>query len=119
MTNIEEIADKIYDTCVYAMDYDLMGLTFSAPLLANAIRQRKEEIKDVTEDVFLALKEALKNNVLKLYEKNKKITEKEVTDVIKKMTRDDALLEMEETMKFMTYLDDTLDYTYFKTLLGA
>ena len=119
MKNIEEIADGIYAYCVYAMDYDMMGLVFDESSLLSAIKNKKSELQELSEEEYVTLNETLKTKVSSLYERNKAIVEQEVVegDVVKNMERDDALAEMTEAEDFMNYLSDELDYDYVKKIV--
>jgi len=119
MKNIEEIADGIYAYCVYAMDYDMMGLVFNESSLLSAIKNKKSDLKGLSEEEFIILKEILKTKVSVLYERNKAIIEQEMVegDVVKKMERDAALTEMDQAEKFIDYLTNELDYDYVKKIV--
>ena len=119
MKNKEEIADGIYTYCVYAMDYDMMGLVFDASSLLSAIKNKKSDLQELSEEEYVTLTEVLKTKVSVLYERNKAIVAQEVAegDVVKKMERDDALAEMTQTENFMKYLSNELDYDYVKKIV--
>ena len=119
MKNIKETAESIYNYCVYAMDYDLMGLTFSESSLENALREKKEVLTNYSEDEFAALIDMLGTKVLNLYEKNRVIAQQEVKedDVIGKMSTGDAVEEMKESEAFLTYVNE-LSYVEFKKIVA-
>jgi len=119
MKNIEEIADGIYAYCVYAMDYDMVGLVFDASSLLSAIKSKKSDLQELSEEEYVTLKETLKTKVSALYERNKAIVVQEVAEgeVVKKMKRDNALAEMTQAENFMNYLSNELDYDYVKKIV--
>ncbi len=117
---MKELVDRIYNYCQLAMNYDLDGLIFNPVSLASAIANKKEELKDVSEEDFNTLKITLAEKVQELYERNKIVVDKVIDekDIIKNMTRDEAKDEMYQAEKFLAYINEKLDYVYFKKIIG-
>ena len=120
MKNLQKTADSIYAYCVMAMDYDMMGLIFSESALLSALRDKKHDIKELSEEEFITLKELLRHKVSDLYERNRAIVTQDVSedDVVKKMTQDDAQSEMVQAETFIKYLNNELNYNDLKTIVG-
>ncbi len=117
---INEIADKIYTYCIYAMDYDLMGLTFDESSLLAAFKNNKDDLVTYSKSEYILLVNTLRASVLKMYDENKLICEQTIDadDIIKQMSKRNAQSEMEESAKFIDYLNQELDYTYFKKIVS-
>ena len=119
MNNIKTTADDIYSYCVYAMDYDMMGLTFSASSFKNAIKNNKDVLKMYTEEDFLFFQGQLVQKVQSLYDKNRDIVDQgiEEGDVLAKISYRDAQDEMSEAETFLTYITEQFDYVSFKKVV--
>ena len=117
---IKTTADNIYAYCTYAMDFDMMGLTFDESSFLNALQTYKEDLSEYTEEDFLALKKLLESEIRSRYESNRDIVYQGVDegDVVGKMYYSDAKDEMVQTEMFLTYVDKEVDYTFLKKIVG-
>ena len=119
MNNIKRIANEIYSHCIYAMDYDMMGLTFNPSSLESAFKNHKEELVKFSQDEFEDLIDALSQRILEMFNTQQIYAEAEVdkSNIVEIMAIQEAREEMEEYGSFLTYVK-SLSYKEFKSIVA-